>query len=1266
MSKMVAMQISAGISTAQKYLTRRRIALGLTTLLTAAGAHVAVAQCPFDVAGSGAASLTRDGLLLSRVANGTADAGLVAGTGSTRPAADIRNHVTVTHRARLDVNGDGVFNSTDALIISRYLGGVRGDALSAGVSVLPAIGGPARGSGSLIETYINGGCVLPTLVTVNRPDALVFVDVHEVPVNSVQTSNAVTIAGLRAAAPMSVTDGEYSIGCNGTFTATPATIANGQTVCVRHTAPAAEGSSANTAIMIGGVQGTFVSTTAYAFAPGLQPLPASTITRGSYPAPVLNGINTPTITAVADGFWDVPSTWSGNRVPGANDIVAIAKGRAVTLRGNTASLTGLWIMGSLEFAAATVGVMSRNIMVYGTLQVGSTSAPFTQSATIELTGSDRAASVMGMGSKGLVVMEGGLLSLHGERRLAWTQLTSNAAVGATSVTVKDAPDTWRIGDKLLLAASNIDPRQSEVLTVTNVSGNTVSFSPALQYARYALVQTFNGKRLDQRPTISLLSRNIVLRGDASSDANKFGGHVMSMSDGHTQVSGVEFQRMGQAGLFGRYPIHWHRAGDRAGNFVVNSAVNGSFQRAYVVHSTNKVWVEANVAYNVSNHAFVWSEDGDESANFFIRNVGVLIVSPDEADFAFPINSAFFANSSQGEQRSGVFWGRSFDKHVLRGNVSGGSINGTGFFIDVFTPRPFDSIEGSGFVFENNTAHSTYKSIAIGNQLNYPEATKGHALMVTTGTGGNVEHVFRNYTGYFNTSSAWFEDRKTTFKNSIIADSGVGVMVQRAVIDGVTVVGKSATPVLTPQVTPSVEINSPSLIHVNGSNHGGKRAPLIRDATLVNHSGTGVVWDVENLSPAALLDNLRFVNVATQFAIHNPSRFEYPYSPAWGLNDPTGRMAGDKVPARIVVRDSNLIDARCQQFPNFNAFSCPAAGSLLLRSDAPVTTIDSRGKIAYLTDLGYDYFDPGMPVLGAVSFVADGERYEVLSGSAKTQINLSLDDAAGKSIELSFASASAPSSVTQSGQNVAAASSLAQMRMSTASARFFDAVTQRFFVRIVVLDAASGTQTLALTGNFFARTSPATGLLAVNVAAGLVPGFVASRYANTALYALRYGAPTTASASAGAGASASSVAHSYATLGQGNSDAAFDATAYGTTTVVRALVNAPVDGVYRVALWGDGGGTSAYVDGVYVMGEAFASFNSNFFSNNLPNSEVVAFLHPSEQISLKAGWHEVTLVHGKPQPAPGEQGRVETSLMLRWATPQNPNLWVFPALSRAAQ
>jgi G8 domain len=1236
------------------HCTLARLSFALMAALAMASSAL-YAACPFNVSGPNAPTASSDGLLLLRAASFLTGTSLTSGAGTARAAADILNDINA-NRKRLDVDGDGEFTQTDALIIARYLAGMRDDALLAAPVSGSAIPTAAtRVTGQAISRFIADGCVLPAQTAVNRADPYVFVDTHEVAPASVQTSNTVTISGLSAPAQISVSDGTYSIGCNATFTAATGTISNGQTVCVRHTAASDEGASINTTLRIATSQSMFASTTAYANPAGLNPVPPNVVSLGSYPAPSLTGALAPTIVAVADGAWSDPAIWQGNRVPVAGDIVSIPKGRAVRLAGNTASLGGLWIMGSLDFDRVTVALVSRYVFVYGRLQAGAPNDPFTSSAIIEFTGTDKTHSVMGMGTKGLVVMEGGLLKLHGERRLGWTQIVANAAAGATSIAVKDAPDTWRAGDRLVIAASAIDPRLSEVVTVTAVSGNTVSFTPALSSPRYATVQTYNGKRLDQRPSVSLLSRNIVMRGDAASDAIAFGGHVMIMANGHAQVSGVTFSKMGQRGFAARYPLHWHEAGDRAGSYGVSNSVVDSFQRAYVVHSTSNVLLDSNVAYNVSNHAYVWSEDGDESGNRLIRNLGLLTKSPDDTQFAFPITKPFFGNSSQGENRSATFWGRSFDRHVLRGNVSAGVIEGFSYFFDLFTPRPDrQGDEGSGIVFENNVAHSNYKILATGNQINYPEASTGHALFISTGTNPTYNHVFRNYTCYHNTSAAWIENRNTTLQNSILSDNGIGAVLLRGVVDGVTIVGKSATPVSVPQFTASVSLDSPSQLHIAGSNHGGKRAPVIRDATIINHTGTGVLWDVDNISPAAALGNVRFSNVANQFLVHDPLRFEYPFGPNWGWNDVTGRFAGDGVPARIVARDSNIARGVCKALPGYNAYSCPASDSMLLSSSTTFNIVDSNGKITYLRDLGYDYFDDSVPDVGAMSWVGSGERYEVLMG-AQTNLAFSLGDAAGKSIELSFALLSAPGAVTHAGQPVAALGSLKEMRSSNVSARFFDAVSSRLYVRIVVPGTATDSQAVIVNASFRAQAAPGVSLLSASAPRGsLTSGFLIARYANSAVYGLRYGAPLR---------NATSTSTSNAPIIDGNaSDAALAGTAPGTTTVYRAYVNAPVDGLYRLALWGDGGGTSVYVDGRYVMGESYAGYNSNYFTNNVPNPEVIPFLHPSDQVALKAGWHEVMLVHGK-YVDPSAQQRLETSMMFRWATPQNPDLWVFPQVWR---
>lgn len=93
------------------------------------------------------------------------------------------------------------------------------------------------------------------------PDPFSFTDVNNVALNSVQTSNTITVNGTDADAAISVLGGEYALGCNGSFTTAAGMIAPGGSVCVRHTASATPGTTVTTTLSIGGVSDGFSSTT---------------------------------------------------------------------------------------------------------------------------------------------------------------------------------------------------------------------------------------------------------------------------------------------------------------------------------------------------------------------------------------------------------------------------------------------------------------------------------------------------------------------------------------------------------------------------------------------------------------------------------------------------------------------------------------------------------------------------------------------------------------------------------------------------------------------------------------------------------------------------------------------------------------------------------------------------------------------------------------------------------------------------------------------
>lgn len=105
-----------------------------------------------------------------------------------------------------------------------------------------------------------GSSTTTTPASDTTPSAFSFADQTGVTKNTAITSAAITVAGINAAATISVTGGTYQIG-SGSFTSTAGTVTNGQTVQVKHTSSNSGGTAVNTTLTIGGVSDIFTSTT---------------------------------------------------------------------------------------------------------------------------------------------------------------------------------------------------------------------------------------------------------------------------------------------------------------------------------------------------------------------------------------------------------------------------------------------------------------------------------------------------------------------------------------------------------------------------------------------------------------------------------------------------------------------------------------------------------------------------------------------------------------------------------------------------------------------------------------------------------------------------------------------------------------------------------------------------------------------------------------------------------------------------------------------
>ena len=243
--------------------------------------------------------------------------------------------------------------------------------------------------------------------------------------------------------------------------------------------------------------------------------------------------------------WSDAATWPDNKVPGRDATVTIDKDMDVVLDVTPPPLHGLTINGKLSFAdKKDLELTTEWIMVHGELEIGTEAKPHTHQATITLTDNVKDEDFSGLGGndrsdRGILLM-GGTLNLHGDRTNSWTKLSSTANAGATSIQVLNAAG-WRVGDEIVLASTDFDPRQAERRNIAAISGNTITLDKKLDYMHFGKI-TFD---VDERGEVGMLSRNIVVQASPDADQTLFGGHVMAMLGSKMFVDGVELNRMGQ-------------------------------------------------------------------------------------------------------------------------------------------------------------------------------------------------------------------------------------------------------------------------------------------------------------------------------------------------------------------------------------------------------------------------------------------------------------------------------------------------------------------------------------------------------------------------------------------------------------------------------------------------------------------------------------------------------------------------------------------------
>ncbi|MGZ3401288.1 MAG: G8 domain-containing protein, partial [Caulobacteraceae bacterium] len=638
----------------------------------------------------------------------------------------------------------------------------------------------------------------------------------------------------------------------------------------------------------------------------------------------------------------------------------------------------------------------------GELDIGSEAKPHTHKATITLTDTVPDENINTMGDRGIMLLNG-TLSLHGDRKNAWTKLSATAKAGSAKIQVVDASG-WRKGDVIVLASTDFNPRQAEERTITAINGNALTLDKPLAYMHFGEV-TFG---VDERGEVGLLTRNIKIQ--ASDDAEKtyFGGHIMAMGGSKMYLSGIELNRMGQNMHLARYPVHWHVLGEGKGQYIKNASIHDTYSRCVTVHGTNDLRVENNVTYNTVGHCF-FLEDGIEHGNEFIHNLAIQTKCHPTLD-CVPVNLAANGELTPGykdraaireasfsrkttllpsDNTAASFWITNPDNSFID-NVAAGS-DSTGFWLSLpeHPQGAFKDSEVSKTIwprrtplraFKGNVAHSNFDGFMFDRNI-YEDNTFGLATIPFLPLKNPadldsdvVETHFENLTSYKNRNGGlWSRGDLFIFSNAKFADNAIGMtssagdigserfkarLVDSLVVGETDNIGNPKTPeeVAYGRSLPKTRIPD---FPIRGYEYYDYRDDVV-NTTFVNFQDndrrkTGalsfLLFTSAGLSTGSTISGAKFVNAKPVYFPKYDARFDNDNRGGnayrtLSIHDLDGSVTG--IPDSHIMlndgeNDSVVTDDSCVIHPTWNASVCKGDVGRLNLSD-------SRGELPAAVDL----------------------------------------------------------------------------------------------------------------------------------------------------------------------------------------------------------------------------------------------------------------------------------------------------------------------------
>ena len=773
-----------------------------------------------------------------------------------------------------------------------------------------------------------------------------------------------------------------------------------------------------------------------------------------YEDPVAPGPPPPPPPPAGLAKWSDPATWAPEPVPVAGADVSVPAGKTIELDISPPPLNRLNISGVLVVSPQKdVGLIAKEVFVVGTFQVGTEAVPYTHQFTLTLTGTDPGTINAEVGTKVLAILPGGTLDIHGEHRRSWTRLAATAAGGASGLSLQDAVD-WRAGDRVVIASTDYDAGKAEEAVVTSVTGTSVSLQAGLRNTHWGALQTFAGRNLDERAEVGLLTHNITIQGDSASSSG-FGGHLIIMQGATARIEDVAFLRMGQSGKVGRYPVHWHLAGDVGGQYIRDASIWKTNNRCLTIHGTDRLVAQRNVCYDHLGHGY-FLEDGAESSNTLEGNLGLVSRIPVTAIRLLPSDAT-----------PATFWITN-PGNVLRGNAAAGSA-GFGFWF-ALPATPTGLSAGQPDLprrtplgeFKDNVAHSNKNpglNVDDGPTANGSTETSSYSPREgALASGAAVPAFFQNFTAYKNSGrGVWLRGSNLRLDGAVLADNLIGATfaASETWIQNSLVVGESDNRTTSPNPTFPIRgyefydgtVGATNVTFVNFVSAPGRPA-----SALGYNRKNGFSISQFNFASSVSVVNANGVWLETPQADKDGDK-------ASMFRDNDGTVTGT-IGVSVVASTPFLLTPACSFRAEWNSNVCTEKyDGLVVQSDgsepvAPLTLRRSDGPQVALVGI------PGNPRSASMS-ILPGRLYDVVWGvPAPPQPRITLQRAdPNEWVRVTFAYPGPAFKVIRDFSSAAplpAAATLAELDGAPGDRYFFDPASQKITVRLFVRTGRTST------------------------------------------------------------------------------------------------------------------------------------------------------------------------------------------------------------------